>query len=87
LRVKGVSRFLAEIEVDAANGQVHGRQTPGGGVGFLTVDGHIAELAAVGFDELSDCTNMPPEPQQGSYTLPWCGASTATRVFTMLAGV
>ena len=33
------------------------------------------------------CTNMPPEPQQGSYTLPWCGASTATSVFTMLRGV
>ncbi len=33
------------------------------------------------------CTNMPPEPQQGSYTLPWCGASTATSVLTMLRGV
>jgi hypothetical protein len=30
---------------------------------------------------------MPPLPQQGSYTLPWCGASTATNVLTMLRGV
>ena len=35
----------------------------------------------------SDCTNMPPEPQHGSYTLPVCGLSTATSVLTMLAGV
>ncbi|MFM1909069.1 MAG: hypothetical protein RLZZ591_2746 [Pseudomonadota bacterium] len=34
------------------DGQVHGRQAPGGGVGFLAVDTYIAQFAAVGFDEL-----------------------------------
>ena len=31
--------------------------------------------------------SLAREPQQGSYTLPWWGASTATNVLTMLAGV
>jgi len=49
---EGVGGFLAQIEVDAAQGKVHGRQAPSGGVGFLAVDAHVAQLAAVGFDEL-----------------------------------
>ena len=49
---EGVAGFAAEVEVDAANGQVHGGQAPGGRVGFLAVDGDIADLAAVRFDEL-----------------------------------
>ena len=48
---EGVGRFAAQVEVDAANGQVHRGQAPGGGVGFLAVDGHVAQLAAVRFDE------------------------------------
>ncbi len=35
---EGVGGFSAQVEVDAANGQVHGRQAPSGGVGFLAVD-------------------------------------------------
>jgi hypothetical protein len=49
---EGVCRFAPEVEVDATNGEVHGGQPPGGGVGLLAEDGDIAELAAVGFDEL-----------------------------------
>ena len=49
---KGVGGLLAEIEVDAANGEVHRRQPPCGGVGFLAIDRHVADLAAVRFDEL-----------------------------------
>ena len=41
----------AQVEVDAANGEVHRRQPPCGRVGFLPVDRDIAQLAAVRFDE------------------------------------
>ena len=36
---EGVGRFLAEIEVDAADGHVHRGEPPGGGVGLLAVNG------------------------------------------------
>ena len=42
----------AMLRVDAADGEVHLGQAPRGGVGLLAVDGDVAELAAVGFDEL-----------------------------------
>ena len=48
--VEGVA--VAEVGVDAADGQVHLGQPPGGVVGLLAVDGDVAELAAVGLDEL-----------------------------------
>jgi len=48
---EGVARFAAKVEVDAAYREVHRRQAPGGGVGFLPEHGDIAQLAAVGFDE------------------------------------
>ena len=35
----------------------------------------------------SDCTNMPPEPQHGSYTRPWYGSSISTSSRTMELGV
>lgn len=38
---EGVGRFAAEVEVDAADGHIHGGQAPGGGVGFLAVDGDV----------------------------------------------
>src|SRR5690606_38772695 len=38
---EGVGVLLAEVEVDAADGHVHGRQPPGGGVGFLAVYGDV----------------------------------------------
>ena len=49
---EGVGWLFAQVVVHAPNHQVHGRQAPGGGVGFLAVDGHIAQFAAVVFDEL-----------------------------------
>jgi hypothetical protein len=49
---EGVGGFAAEVEVDAADGEVHRREAPGRRVGFLTVDRHVAELAAVRLDEL-----------------------------------
>mgnify|MGYP000895616343 CR=1 FL=1 len=44
---KGIGGLLAQVEIEAANGQVHRGQAPGGGVGLLPVDGHVAALAAV----------------------------------------
>src|SRR5690606_30132449 len=41
---EGVGVLLAEVEVDAADGHVHGRQLPGGGVGFLAVYGDVLLL-------------------------------------------
>ncbi|CKP39310.1 Uncharacterised protein [Mycobacterium tuberculosis] len=35
----------------------------------------------------SVCTNMPPEPQHGSYTRPLDGSSTSTITLTTLGGV
>jgi hypothetical protein len=48
---EGVGRFAAEVEVDATDGHVHGGQAPGGGVGFLAIDGDVAQFAFVFFDE------------------------------------
>ena len=48
--VEGVA--VGDLRVDAADGEVHLGQPPGGVVGLLAVDGDVAELAAVGLDEL-----------------------------------
>ena len=56
--------------VDAANGEVHLGQPPGGLVALLAVDGDVVDAALVFFTNFSDWTNMPPEPQQGSSTRP-----------------
>ena len=48
--VEGVA--VGDLRVDAADGEVHLRQPPGGVVGLLAVDRDVAELAAVGLDEL-----------------------------------
>ena len=48
---EGVRRFLAEVEVDAADGHVHRRQPPGGRIAFLTEDHDVADGAAVLLDE------------------------------------
>jgi hypothetical protein len=48
--VEGIA--VANLRIDATDGEVHLGQAPGGVVGFLAVDGDVAELAAVGFDEL-----------------------------------
>ena len=50
--VESISRRRPQVGVDAANGQIHLGQPPGGGVGLLTVDGDVANLPAVGFHEL-----------------------------------
>src|SRR5690606_20719566 len=49
---EGICGFFAQVEVNDANGEVHRRQAPGGWVGFLAVDRDVANLAAMGLDEL-----------------------------------
>ena len=41
--VEAVGVLLAEVGVDAADGEVHLRQPPGGVVGFLAVDADVAD--------------------------------------------
>src|SRR5437588_9385255 len=48
---EGVGLLFAEIGLDAADGEVHHGEAACGGVALLTVDGDVAELAAVRFDE------------------------------------
>src|SRR3990167_7894867 len=48
--VEGVA--MGDLRVDATDGEVHLGEAPGGVVGLLAVDGDVAELAAVGLDEL-----------------------------------
>jgi hypothetical protein len=48
--VEGVA--VRDLRVDAADGEVHLGEPPGGVVGLLAVDGDVAELAGVGLDEL-----------------------------------
>ncbi|MEA3220284.1 MAG: hypothetical protein OZX49_01390 [Immundisolibacter sp.] len=43
---------MRDLCVDAADGEVHLGQPPGGVVGLLAVDGDVAEPAGVGLDEL-----------------------------------
>ena len=49
---EGVGVLGAEVGLDAADGEVHDGQAARGGVRFLAVNGDVAQLAAVGFDEL-----------------------------------
>lgn len=49
--VEAVGMMGAEVGVNAPDGQVHLGQFPGGGVGFLAVDGDVAQTAATGFHE------------------------------------
>ena len=49
---EGVGVLGAEVGLDAAQGEVHHGEAAGGGVALLAVDADVAELAAVGFDEL-----------------------------------
>ncbi len=42
---------VLDVGVDAADGQVHLGQAPGGGVGFLAENRDVADSTAVGFDE------------------------------------
>src|SRR5881628_1997174 len=48
--VEGVA--VRDLCVDAADGEIHLGQAPGGVVGFLAVYRNVAELAAMGFDKL-----------------------------------
>ena len=49
--VEGVGVARSEVGLDAADGEVHLRQAPGGGVGLLAVDADVADPPAVGLDE------------------------------------
>ena len=63
---EAVGRFFAEVEVDAADGHVHGGQAPGGGVGFLAVDGDVAQFAAVcPRRSVRFARKNPPDPHGG----------------------
>jgi len=48
---EGVGVFLADVRLDAADGEVHDGQAAGGGVALLAVDADVAEFAAVGLHE------------------------------------
>jgi len=48
--VEGVA--VGDLRVDTSDGEVHLCQPPGGVVRLLPVDGDVADLAAVGLDEL-----------------------------------
>jgi hypothetical protein len=63
---EGIGMVRAEIGLNAAQGKVHLGQLPGGGVGFLAVNGKVADATTGRSMNSSLCTNMPEEPQQGS---------------------
>jgi len=52
IAVETIGVLLAEVALNAANGEVHLRQPPGGVVRFLAVDADVADFATVGLDEL-----------------------------------
>ena len=51
IRAEAVGVARAEIGVNAANGEIHPRQFPGGVVGFLPVNRDVAHASAVFFHE------------------------------------
>jgi hypothetical protein len=51
IAAKGVRRFRAEVALNAADGEVHDGELPGGGIALLPVDGDVAHAPAVSFDE------------------------------------
>jgi hypothetical protein len=63
---EGVGGLRAEVGLDAADGEVHVRQPPGGRVGLLAEDGDVGLLPAVGLDEALRLHEHAAEPQQGS---------------------
>ena len=84
--VEGVA--VGDLSVDAPDHQVHFRQPPSRVVRLLPVDRDVADslplCASMNFSLL---TNIPPEPQQGSFTRPLYGASISTRTRTTSEGV
>ena len=48
---EGMGRVLTQIEVHTTDSQAHRGNAPGGRVGLLAIDGYVAELTAVSFDE------------------------------------
>ncbi len=56
--------------INAAYGEVHLGQPPGGLVTLLPVDEDVVDAAWCSSTNFFDCTNMPPDPQQGSNTRP-----------------
>ena len=84
---------VGDLALDASDGKVHLRQSPRRVVGFLAVDGAAHARPPLPFPvawaamNAADCTNMPDEPQQGSYTRPRYGSSISTSSFTTQRGV
>ena len=68
---EGVGRFLAEIEVDAADGHVHRRESPSGGIALLPIDGEVAQLAAVLLDEALALDEEPAGAHGRIIDAPW----------------
>ena len=48
---EGVRMFGAKVGTESPNGQIHDGQPPCCGIGFLSVDGNVADTTAVFFDE------------------------------------
>ena len=48
---EAVGGLRAKVGFDAADGEVHMRQPPGGGIGLLAEDRNVGLLSAVGLDE------------------------------------
>ncbi len=62
---EGVRVSAAQVAVNAADGQVHLAQPPGGGGVLLSIDIDIVFAAWCSSTKRADWTNMPPEPQRG----------------------
>ena len=78
---EGVIRLTAQVEVDAADCQVHRRQAPGGRVGFLAEDRHVADLAAMGLNELLALHEHAARAAAGVVDLAMVGAENGHQRF------
>ena len=69
---------VAEVGVDATQGEVHLGELPGRAVNSWPYTEMSLRLPPWAFTNSADCTNMPPEPHAGSNTRPWYGSSIST---------
>ena len=77
VRVFVVGDRLLDVAFQAVHCQVHLGQTYGGGVFLQPAKGEpVGGALAMLLDMRALCTNMPPEPQAGSSTVPRSGSST-----------
>ena len=87
---KRVGPRLAQVGLDAADGEVHVGQLPGGRVGLLAEDGDVADAPRCSSTNRSDWTNPGApgrQPQHGSKTRPLYGSSMRTSRRTTHVGV